>query len=516
MSSVVWYYSVNGKVSSPISWEELCEAAEKNLLGPDDLVWTKAFGKEWHKASTLEGLFGLVNPSENKNEDSNNVVNVEAIDEIKDLSEENNNLNNADTIVEQEEEYQPYYYYPRTIGICRSFKKAYRWMLKILFSDAFNIFRWIPFAVAFFMASVLSTSFFDNALVSFSTLNYRQKSQIENKLLEANLNPDFFTTGIFSDACKEKFNELYSFSNNFQMPIGNPALSGVPKSKKQLTPTNNQLAQNPQNQIPVSNTMVMSPEEMTERILNIYRSLLVYLGESASYLSTWIKSKGALSLLVPFILMVVLLKIATLWLGSRGRFIAISRCYNNNEPFAITWRSVASPSNRYFRMLTFIELIVLAINITIFLYFLEYLADGYLSKSLTLKGFCIRIFGFFLFSFLIKIIKFYFSNFLALPILLENRRVTLRYAFKGFGFWFIRFGLIYILLSILFYLFFAFILMVVGAGVVQMLLAIPVVGQLIGLPVYLMYQLWVIDVTKQVRPELEDIRPPIDPMQVNR
>jgi DNA ligase (NAD+) len=37
MSSVVWYYSVKGKISSPLSWEELCdavkEAASDKFLG---------------------------------------------------------------------------------------------------------------------------------------------------------------------------------------------------------------------------------------------------------------------------------------------------------------------------------------------------------------------------------------------------------------------------------------------------------------------------------------------------
>ncbi len=56
--SVKWYYSVGGKVSGALSWDELCAAARSGQFGPDDYVWTHSFGSEWHKASTLGTLFG--------------------------------------------------------------------------------------------------------------------------------------------------------------------------------------------------------------------------------------------------------------------------------------------------------------------------------------------------------------------------------------------------------------------------------------------------------------------------
>ena len=44
----------------------------------------------------------------------------------------------------------------------------------------------------------------------------------------------------------------------------------------------------------------------------------------------------------------------------------------------------------------------------------------------------------------------------------------------------------------------------------------PITGQLIALPIFIVHLLWVMDITIQMRPELAKKRPPVDPYQVNQ
>lgn len=55
--NVLWYYSVKGNCSAPLSWTQLREAAKKGEFGPEDFVWTAGYGKEWKKAASIEQLF---------------------------------------------------------------------------------------------------------------------------------------------------------------------------------------------------------------------------------------------------------------------------------------------------------------------------------------------------------------------------------------------------------------------------------------------------------------------------
>ena len=114
------------------------------------------------------------------------------------------------------------------------------------------------------------------------------------------------------------------------------------------------------------------------------------------------------------------------------------------------------------------------------------------------------------------LIKFYLQNFVVLPFLLETEPITLRYIFKGLGVWFIRYGILYfVLLSILQYLL-GILGAVLGFSFVQMIFSMPITGQLIALPIFVVNLLWVMDITIQIRPELAKKRPPVDPWQVNR
>lgn len=55
--NVLWYYSVKGICSAPLSWSQLREAAKNGDFGPEDFVWTAGYGKEWKKAASIEQLF---------------------------------------------------------------------------------------------------------------------------------------------------------------------------------------------------------------------------------------------------------------------------------------------------------------------------------------------------------------------------------------------------------------------------------------------------------------------------
>lgn len=51
-----WYYTTNKQQMGPVSWDELRQLASKDLLKPDDLVWTDGMA-EWVKAVRQQGLF---------------------------------------------------------------------------------------------------------------------------------------------------------------------------------------------------------------------------------------------------------------------------------------------------------------------------------------------------------------------------------------------------------------------------------------------------------------------------
>lgn len=55
--NVPWYYASKGERFGPLAWEKIRQAVDEKSLGPDDLIWTPAFGKAWRKAETMTGLF---------------------------------------------------------------------------------------------------------------------------------------------------------------------------------------------------------------------------------------------------------------------------------------------------------------------------------------------------------------------------------------------------------------------------------------------------------------------------
>ena len=62
MSESIWYYSLNGQQSAPVSFSELQHLAMIGQLRPVDLVWSEGM-PEWAQASTVQGLFASPPPS---------------------------------------------------------------------------------------------------------------------------------------------------------------------------------------------------------------------------------------------------------------------------------------------------------------------------------------------------------------------------------------------------------------------------------------------------------------------
>jgi hypothetical protein len=57
-----WYYTTNRQRMGPVSWDELRQLATKELLKPDDLIWTEGM-TEWVKAVRQQGLFAQGAPT---------------------------------------------------------------------------------------------------------------------------------------------------------------------------------------------------------------------------------------------------------------------------------------------------------------------------------------------------------------------------------------------------------------------------------------------------------------------
>jgi hypothetical protein len=472
MSSVVWFYSVKGKVSSPQSWDELCAAVKEGRLGPDDLVWTKAFGREWRKASTLEGLFGNSVQLETPIVEEPELSAMPATESEQVLEPEPTNIEDVNP-----EEQQETPIVKQRVSVRLGLRRAYYGMLGILFATPFNIMRWIPLAVALFLASQMSTKFVMNATNAFLSNDKSVASKLTENKAELGLPEEFFTTGVFAEAWKNEVADLQSFLEEQQ---------------------------------------TLSQEELTKQLLEKYNRIFNGVGETCSYLWRWFKSFNGIVILGTVFMMSFLLKLALYWFGSRGQFMAMARCYNPTEPFSVTWRSVASASNRFFRLLVVVELIVSAIYLALTLTVIRYAAIAFDTQAISVEKFILYMTGLCSFYFVIMFINYYLKSFVALPVLLENKRITFRYIFRGFGAWVIRFGIIYTILLIGLQVVLGFVGGVVGAGLIQMIFTMPITGQLLALPVFVIHLLWTMDITIQLRPELAKKRPPIDPWQINR
>lgn len=481
MSSVVWFYSVNGKVSSPQTWDELCAAVKEQKLGPNDLVWTKAFGREWRKASTLEGLFGVsapkIEPAQSNVDASNAEEDYSKVEER--IQEEFIDIETEKVESKKSAEEDSLSYVCQRVGVRLGLKRAYYGMVNILFTSPFNIMRWIPLAVALFLASQMSSNFILNATDALFAEDGQIVSKLRENSQELGIPDAFYTSGIFSTEWKNDYSKLNVF------------------------------LQEAQNQ-------KLSQEEMSKQLMDIYLRLINGVGETTSYVWGWIRSfSGAITVATMF-LMAFLMKIALFWFGARGKFIAMARCYNPTEPFGVTWRSVASASNRFFRMLVVVELITSIVYFCLSLTLIGYTANAFTSGQLTVEGFGSKVMLMIGFYALLMFLNYYLHNFVALPLLLEKQRLTLRYIFKGFGVWIIRFGIIYFALLLAIQFLLGFVGQMIGANLITMIFAMPITGQLLALPVFVVHLLWTMDITVQMRPELAKKRPPVDPWQVNR
>lgn len=473
MSSVVWYYSVKGKISSPLSWEELCDAVKEQKFGPDDLVWTKSFGKEWRKASTLEGLFGDSVQIEIPIVEESEQTQTTTLESEQVLEPEPTNIEDMSSDEQQQE--APVV--KQRVGVFLGLRRAYYGMLGILFATPFNIMRWIPLAVALFLASQMSTKFVMNATNAFLSNDKSVASKLTENKAELGLPEEFFTTGVFAEAWKNEVADVQSFLEEQQ---------------------------------------TLSQEELTKQLLEKYNRIFNGVGETCSYLWRWFKSFNGIVILGTVFMMSFLLKLALYWFGSRGQFMAMARCYNPTEPFSVTWRSVASASNRFFRLLVVVELIVSAIYLALTLTVIRYAAIAFDTQAISVEKFILYMTWLCLFYFVNMFINYYLKSFVALPVLLENKRITFRYIFRGFGAWVIRFGIIYTILLIGLQSVLGYVGGVVGAGLIQMIFTMPITGQLLALPVFVIHLLWTMDITIQMRPELAKKRPPIDPWQINK
>lgn len=472
MSSVVWYYSVGGNVSSPLTWEELSFAVKEGKVGPNDLVWTSAFGSEWRKASTLEGLFGT---NEIKKESALEEEIEPIEDDVCEIESEEIPLEiKADTQASEEAtdndftqnaQQQSKGGVTQGVKVLLGLKRAYDGMVNLLFAQPFNIMRWIPLAVALFLASQLSSSFLMNATGVLLVGSDDIRSTLVENSEKLGIDKAFFSRGVFSKQWKEDSILL-------------------------------------QNYVKVAQEKQISQEKMAKEFLEIYDRQIDGIGLTCCYIWDWFKSTNGIFTVAMFFVMVFVMKITMFWFGSRGKFIAMYRCLFPNIPFGITWRIVASASNRFFRMLVAIELITSSIFFILSLAFIRYVAHAYVDKQLSIEHFVLGVGIMFCVYSLFVLLNNYLQDFVALPFLFEKKRITPGYIFKGFGFWVVRYGIVYMLLLILIQVLLSLVGLLVGPSLIQQIFSMPVSGQLLALPIFIIHLLWTMNITLQMRPEL--------------
>jgi len=458
--NVPWYYASKGERFGPLAWEKIRQAVDEKSLGPDDLIWTPAFGKEWRKAETMTGLFPPpepppVSPPSTADEGEAHHTKAGSITEIERAVEAllqkepfQSPFASTDTTAETADQ-------TKTAVNCRkAFSQA--WMLtKRLVFETFSFRRWFFLSLCV-MLMMLNPP---NPFAGFISNDADSSSAKQINRLGLN---DIVESGIFK----------------FSVPIDE-------ESRKQFE---DQLSKD-----------WATPVGAAMR-------------ETAVATHKWFANAEHRHHLLFGILGIIFVYGIGTWFSARGNAMFLARLYRPDAIIFSTWIEADKPSGALFRGMMAIRLI----SLTVFLLILHHACGALAALPAELavpEKIVHNIIGSLALVLIAdRLLMGFVKDFVTPHVLLTTPKFFTAFviALQSTGFWFVRY---LFLLSIAY---FALGTLVVIMGIVfgigvqlasVLVFTSPLFGALLTLPLHLIRRFWALDIVFQLHPSLRMAMP---------
>ena len=491
--NVTWYYAVGGERTGPVSWDAVRKAVEEKIIGPDDFVWSPAFGTEWRKASTLEGLFPpekkeTETPPEDSLDNNENAglpesgaspespqPPLKSIEELMEglppeLAEKLKSRIPRSPFTPPQTAADGSPPPPEPVVCLKSLSRGWQNTVTILFSN-FSLRRWFIMAICVMLTMVSMP----NPVTWLTSLAASGKptSQASEMGLD-----QVMTSGVF-----ELFGKLQS--------------------------------------MPAEERASLTDEEQKEMFSDAVRDTAVGIrdwaaGSSSSYgtptsvdsVSMQSKTKRERTKLILIgLLLYVFVVTINIWFATRGHSMLLIRVYAPDSFAISSWIAAQRPSSQLFRGMLTIKLVSVAIFCIVFVNAVSAIAS-LPADSPDLYTTVMRH-GFALMAILIidRVLIGYVADFVTPHVILEGRSFISAFAetFSYIGFWLLR----YLFLLCLAYLLFGTTIFLVGmlfgmSALMALLLvgSMPFLAAILMLPLHLLRRLWTLDMVFRKRPDL--------------
>lgn len=455
--NVSWYYAVQGTRTGPLSWSELRTAVESGKLGPNDLIWTSAFGTEWRQATTMTGLFPpppsaappppappLDNPS---SAPANKVPTIEILLATNALKS---------PFAQKSDGEIPEDNTPQKVICLASLKRAWHNTLILLFTT-FSPRRWFFFALCL-MLTMLSP-------------------------------PNPFAGLMINDENSAATDEIK------KMGLQEVAQSGLFQLK-----------------LPGDSTRKPESEPLTNK------EAIGLLGEAmrdtAVAVSAWFAKGGHTRDLMFRGLTLLFLYAIGAWFTARGTAMLLARLYRPDDVIFATWIEADKPAASLFRGIFVIRILSLVAFFGIGTWAIMQLTAIPHDQAVTQK-LVIEILTKLFFVLLVgRLLVSYVQDFVTPYMVLEDIPFVkaLAVALRNTGFWFFN----YLLLLAAAYTLLVILLILVGSVfgfsgqiAATLIFASPLFGAILTLPLHLLRRLWTLDIVFRTKPALRAAVPKV-------
>ncbi len=455
--NVSWYYAVQGTRSGPLTWDQIRTAVETGKLGPDDLVWSPSFGKEWRKASLMTGLFppppkpeDVSPPGNSDRPAAASAENAPSIEILLTASEMKSPFAPKEEAGKAEDNT------PKKVICLESLGRAWHNTMAILFT-AFSPRRWFFLSLCLMLTMLSQQNPFAGLIVNEE--DSASARQIKRLGLE-----EVTQSGLF----KWKTNQEVA---TLEKPAGN-------------TLTN-------------ETAVLLLGEAMRD---------------TSVALSAWFSTGGHGWHLFVAALGTLFMYAIGAWFSARGNAMLLARIYRPDDLIFATWIEADKPSATLFRGMLAIRVLSLSVLLGFCFSTVMSLASLPLDQAVTIEIVLAILTKLFLILLANTLLIGYVKDFVTPHIVLEDCTFMAGFALalRNIGFWFIR----YLMLLALVYLGLAILLALVGSVfgfggqlATVLIFTSPPFGALLTLPLHLLRRLWTLDIVFRTQPTLRSAVP---------
>ncbi|MGI5868590.1 MAG: DUF4339 domain-containing protein [Kiritimatiellia bacterium] len=464
---VAWYYSVDGKVSEPLSWDDLRQAATDGKFGAEDFVWSKAFNSEWRKASTIESLFPPPKPDPATTPPPlpppgdapvvlhrHGPVAIELVPLASPFAEPE-----ASTDV-QPDATAKHDASRLKVKCLRALATGWRQTQHILFSS-FSFRRWLLFALC-----VMFSLLYQHTSPDFLAL-VSQSSPTLQEIVKSNT---------------LKLRE--GFAQMMEEDAGAPSQHGA---------------------------------------VNRAGDAASLMGEAVRDASIgfvdWFKGPKNHTALAATGMWIFFIIVIGVWFNARGHVMFLTRLYMPDSPLFVSWSESDAAAKTLFRGLFFIRLLFKAAEITLLATMIRALADVPADVP-TPNELLLQIFKAALLFWLVKtLLMGYIQDVIVPLIVLENKRFLPAFAaaLRISGFWLVRyFAALLLVIAVTTMLIMSASLLFGPTAFITMglLLPQPFFNALLLLPLHMLRRLWSLNIVFTLRPELRKAVPAVKTIRI--